>query len=90
MERPLKPKRPLKSKRPYLCEYQQLAWLAWKTDEAIIAFSGSGARSARLWAQARFGIFPPELGRPTIRPNEAEEELDRTLPTFCRPPALKR
>ena len=31
------------STRPYLCEYQQLAWLAWRSEAAVLEFSGTRA-----------------------------------------------
>ena len=77
------------STRPYLCEYQQLAWLAWRSDAAVLEFSGTRAQSERLWKRARHGTFPPGLGKPMVAPALAEDDLDHVMTARRRPPVWK-
>jgi hypothetical protein len=71
------PKTPKLDLPEVLSGFQALAWIAWRTEKAVKAFSGPDAED--LWDAARAGKFPDGLGQPKVTPIAAEQELNAAM-----------
>lgn len=63
--------------------YQALAWIAWRSEKAVRAFSGKNAEA--LWNAAEAGDFPKGLGKPSVTPTMAERELRQQMQSGVLP-----
>lgn len=61
--------------------FQTLAWIVWRTQAAVVAFSGDDAGTK--WDAVCGGDFSSvaNLGKPMVTPVAAEDELRRAMRT---------
>jgi hypothetical protein len=61
--------------------YQAMAWIAWRTEKAVKAFSGPAPEAHAMWQLSERGIFPTGLGKPIVAPIAARHELMTAMKT---------
>jgi hypothetical protein len=55
-----------------------MAWIAWRTKEALRAFQEPDG--SKKWQDALAGKYPPGLGRPRMMtPQQAQADLERSV-----------